>query len=361
MDEKRRCGGLCPNVEAKPVLDEVAVPAYPTRGQVLGGEEPRGRRCGKGLAGAATFFLAISIGGCAESTASPEATGAPTAVKQDVARKSRQNRNAVIAAPLFEHGEGRGGTGCIVMTPPVFLSEEEAMQVIKEELGKRGIRLSKGGEFRNVVVNLPLQDIYGAKNHAKRTGAKSRASKPEPLQVDALNSEKRIAVEYVSRSDIGKLNAYPTCRSSAPFYDAKLAATQLLHEAAGKGDGTMYLGVFYDPMARPVSPYSPRERAVLLAKRRARRAARGKADATAKEGDDVKIEESKALEAAERKYREEAKVPPKERGKRLLRKQVADFAKWLEGQGVKLEKVGRPKSKAMEKLSLEKKPASKEK
>jgi hypothetical protein len=336
------------------------VPGYPTREELLGRDESRGRRCGKGLAGAATFFLAISIGGSAESNAPPKGTNAPVAVKQGDVCKRAQNRNAVIAAPLFEHGEGRGATGCVVITPPVFLSEEEAMQVIKEELGKHGIKVSKGGEFKNVVVKLPRQDIYGVKRLAKRTGTKSQPSKPEPLRVDAVNREKRIAVEYVSKTDVAKLNAYPTCGSTAPFYDAKLVATQLLHEATGKGVETVYLGVFYDPIARPVSPLSPRGRAklkALLARVKARQASEDKVGGAVKEKKHVEPEQSKALEAAEKKYREEAKIPPKERGRTLLRKQVQDFTKWLEKQGVKLSKVEGTKEKA-KKSSSEKKATS---
>ena len=43
---------------------------------------------------------------------------------------------AIAVAPIFEHGEGRLATGCIVITPPVFLSEEEGMQILREEFAK---------------------------------------------------------------------------------------------------------------------------------------------------------------------------------------------------------------------------------
>src|ERR1035438_3198523 len=36
-------------------------------------------------------------------------------------------------APLFIHGEGRGAFGCVATNPPIFLSEDEAKQVIREE------------------------------------------------------------------------------------------------------------------------------------------------------------------------------------------------------------------------------------
>jgi hypothetical protein len=46
-----------------------------------------------------------------------------------------------IVAPIFERGEGRGADGCMVMSPPVFLSEEAALQVIREEMAVKGVQL----------------------------------------------------------------------------------------------------------------------------------------------------------------------------------------------------------------------------
>jgi hypothetical protein len=57
-----------------------------------------------------------------------------------------------VVAPIFEHGEGRGATGCVVVTFPVFLSEEEAMQVIREELAEHGIDLTRGPDLEGLTV-----------------------------------------------------------------------------------------------------------------------------------------------------------------------------------------------------------------
>lgn len=45
-------------------------------------------------------------------------------------------------APIFEHGVGHGAFGCQAVNPPVFLSEEEARQVIVEEGKRAGIFFS---------------------------------------------------------------------------------------------------------------------------------------------------------------------------------------------------------------------------
>ena len=62
----------------------------------------------------------------------------------DLAQNSGTNPTVkhAIVAPIFVHGEGRGAVGCVVVNPPVFLSEQDAMQVIREELKKAGVVLS---------------------------------------------------------------------------------------------------------------------------------------------------------------------------------------------------------------------------
>ncbi|HBO43451.1 MAG TPA: hypothetical protein DD670_05880, partial [Planctomycetaceae bacterium] len=129
-------------LRAKPVVGELVSPQYPRRGELLADSASRTARWGKTASGAATFFLAISIGGCNDSPSTPNASQQTlTSQEANVLSETSPPRVGVVA-PVFEHGEGSGSTGCIVMTPPVFLSEEEAMQIIKDELAKHGIALS---------------------------------------------------------------------------------------------------------------------------------------------------------------------------------------------------------------------------
>ncbi|MCZ7584672.1 MAG: hypothetical protein M5R36_15785 [Deltaproteobacteria bacterium] len=51
----------------------------------------------------------------------------------------KDKAGSAIVAPVFEHGEGRGSIGCVMVNGPVFLSEEEALAVIKTALEKRGL------------------------------------------------------------------------------------------------------------------------------------------------------------------------------------------------------------------------------
>jgi hypothetical protein len=109
--------------------------AYPTRLEVLEDPElltwhlPAAWRHLPAMSGAIGFFLGVNL------TVNP-------AEEKAGAAKPTANTAAVVA-PIFEHGEGRGATGCVVTSPPVFLSEEEALQVIREELAKRGVALGR--------------------------------------------------------------------------------------------------------------------------------------------------------------------------------------------------------------------------
>ena len=111
-------------MEPKPVRHSEQ-PAFPTRREVL--------------AGAATFAV-VNLTGCSFVFAEPEA--AKTTV-----------------APIFEHGDGRGATGCVVVSPPVFLSEEEGMQILREELAKHGVHLKTGGTLEGVLPGSQDRDV----------------------------------------------------------------------------------------------------------------------------------------------------------------------------------------------------------
>ncbi|MGD9128680.1 MAG: hypothetical protein PVH19_14990, partial [Planctomycetia bacterium] len=247
-------------VEARPVLESLREPEYPTAMETSSSK----CRWGKAAAGAATFFLAINIGGVAESI--PPMKYRPQMVQQAqeamAANATFQSQNGIIVAPLFEHGEGRGAAGCVVVSPPVFLSEEEAMQIIKEELGKHGIKLDKGGELAGVEMRMPVPNIYGFSEDEGKT-----LENPISLNVDGENLDKGIAIEFVSRSDLDALKqksdldafnkkdadgrwmprTFSMRRSSVQSYDMKSVAKSLIKNVEGKGKRKVYLGVFYDP------------------------------------------------------------------------------------------------------------------
>ena len=200
----------------KPV-PEISPPAYPTRNEFMAADHlPEGREArerhsdrshwGKDLAGAAVFFLAISVGGGDTPTVSaaeipPKHTveqpaeytaGQPVEPIVQIAVKN-QSKGMTVVAPIFEHGSGHGYTGCIAVAPPSFLSEEEAMQVIKYELAKHGVKLGDGEELKDLIVQIPCHDRYGIGEREPKK--QLPLSLPRPLAVDAIDKSKNIAVE----------------------------------------------------------------------------------------------------------------------------------------------------------------------
>ncbi len=146
-------------------------------------------------------------------------------------------------APLFEHGEGRGSYGCMMIAPPVFLSEEEALVVINEVAKEYGIEFSAEGspEFTNVLQ--PAVNIYSPEDQAL-------SNKTMSFEADFADSGRGVLIEFVSVEDVKKWHQDKGYASSVENYNTKNAADQLsdsLESAAVFGYTT---GILYDPCER---------------------------------------------------------------------------------------------------------------
>lgn len=245
-------------------------PAYPTRRLLLADPgilqrhiPPAWRRLA-GVGGILAFFLH------AEALAGEAAPAVPA------------NAAAVTVAPIFKHGEGRGSFGCVAVSPPVFLSEEEALAVITEELGRKGVTLAQRAvvwadtPVPPRVVERFIPKGQPESKEIRRTVESGDAARP--LVVDAVDPAKGIAVEFIAREDYDQLGGVDPYHgrivreadagegrqgffaSSVSSYDFADAATYLAGKAAQhKEPGRRWLGVFYDPMdsapgVRPAMP-----------------------------------------------------------------------------------------------------------
>jgi len=205
-----------------------------------------------------------------------------------------------IVAPLFEHGKGHAVDGCMVMAPPVFLTEEEARQIIIEELAKVGIKLARQG------VTLENAPIRSRKiNWFEQDGKiKSEAifDNPQPMMVDLLDPDKNIAVEFISEEDHNRQWAARTgLRGSVSHYDFQDAAQELIRQLKETRTAT-HFGVFYDPATEDDWSAHPT----------------------------VEEREGKTPQEVWRQMEEVALSESREQ----LRQQVRDFAAWLREQGV---------------------------
>lgn len=260
-------------------------PAYPTKLEVLSDRRllatnmPPNWVSRAEVAGLAAAFLVAGADGCSRKST------------------SLGPNDPAIVAPIFEHGEGRGATGCVVTAPPVFLSEEEALEVIREEL-----MASVPGRWRTNVqvasVQLPTRKKTVKRNWVTGKDALGFADDTSvnlPFEVDLVNQDGHITVEFVSKTDCRNCGSDLVFGSSGRV-DVKETARWFSHHIEEQAQG-MVVGMLYDPLLK-----TDRE---------------------------VKLRDPNRRERWQRQdgvVREECKL--------LLRQQVRDFVEWLKGQGV---------------------------
>jgi len=225
--------------------------------------------------------------------------------------KPLPDTDPILVAPIFEHGMGRGSFGCVSVAPPTFLSEAEALEVINEEAGREGII------FTNEMIQLenieiPVTDLFPRSENDGNTELKTIK---ETLDLDGYDSERKIAVEFVSKDDVvAWRDKNPEFLSSVETYDALGAAKKLQEGLKDKTDGII-TGVFYDPMGFDKQIYDDYSKELR------------------KISDNTELsDEQKNLQWKELSIKYEEAV--KESKTAMLREQVKDFLSWLKAQGI---------------------------
>ncbi len=245
-------------MEPRPVLRQ-AKPGYPTRRDFL--------------AIGASALTAASIIGCGDGT------GASS-----------------LVAPVFAHGEGRGATGCMVVSPPTFLSEEEALQIVREELAKAGITLGKGMPLPKVIVDYEDPNARWMRSNDNWLGEPS-AIVSKPANLTAVDRRQGIGIAIVTSDDCNRFaSGY---WSTVASYDTKRLAESVASALQEQAKQELCIGVFYDPL----ESYSF-------------------ADLMGLEPDEN--------EPGERNGFERIKRAASDRSLAQLREQVQDFVTWLE-------------------------------
>ncbi len=224
-----------------------------------------------------------------------------SAYAQDVPLKTKGFK----VAPIFEHGDGQGATGCVVMCPPQFLAEDEALRIITRELEKAGIPTpDRGQSFRDITIGdnklPPPPDIDATAPWTPDLLEGER----KPIIFDLYEPLEGVVIKFISSSDrkfaVADRDKYPSSFSSVVSYDFLDAAKRLRKNLErNRSYRNLYCGIFYDPCdyRKAVDP--------------------------------AKIPLGPDHDAKWREAVEAAKSNPAE----LLRAQVHDFIEWLKGQG----------------------------
>lgn len=232
-------------------------PSYPTKEQIQLHPEllrtvPRRWASNPVVLTALSLVLSAGLTACGTASDSilPDSNSAPAASDASGASNQPTSGNSTISAasaensagdaatldiPIFAHGTGRGSYGCESVAPPVFLSEEEAMQVIEEECAAQGIDLSGqktiSGTFP-ATSTLP-EAVSGGASDQTYTG---------DLSLDGYSEDLGIGVEFVSTDDILDWKADTGMAATVEEFDLKGTAQRL-------ADCTNNVAVFYDPTA----------------------------------------------------------------------------------------------------------------
>lgn len=162
--------------------------------------------------------------------------------------------STVNVAPLFLHGEGRGAFGCVMVAPPVFLSEEDALAVINEAAEEYGLKFTTGASPEFTGVTQPVTSLYG-----EDTGP---SDKTMTLKPDFTDSEHGVVIEFVSVEDVRKWHKETDYEVSIEEYDTKDAADQLSDGLEQADNNCFYTaGVLYDPceLYKPEEPENEQE------------------------------------------------------------------------------------------------------
>ncbi len=274
------------DLQARPVR-RTAPPVYPTKLDVQARPDllrklPTGW-CRHGeIAGLAGLYLAAQVGGCVDEKASPSGL---------------TDDSPAIVAPIFEHGRGRFSGGCLVVSAPVFMAEDEALLIIQDELQAAGLEPTDTG-VKWDSVQLDLTTVRWAYNWLTEQEEGRVIPRNGPWIVDMADARNRVFVEFIDARDCAAIESEES-NSTVWTHDLQSAARTLADAAQATGKGA-YFGAFYDPL--PLVDIRDRYHFVFSP-------------------DEMPDSARKALTAA------------REESESQLRSQVREFVDWLKAQG----------------------------
>ena len=238
---------------------------------------------------------------------------------------SGADKTPLQVAPVFEHGSGQGAFGCVAVSPPVFLTEAEAREVIEEEAKKAGINFSERGHKLNGVA-LPVTDEFAFLDRMDQTSGKkpqkpAKKSQTGDLELNGWSVKLQAGYKFVALAEFRAWEDKDSNRGCTVSKYDMLDAARRLQAGLGSAKESGTVAVFYEPagtaprdLKYPEPPAEPKN---------------GKALTEA----DKKAQELAAKKAWE-EYSKKHEAAAKKAGAEDLRMQVRDYIEWLKAQGV---------------------------
>jgi hypothetical protein len=191
----------------------------------------------------------------------------PATVKPDAT--SQVKRTTSVVAPLLDEAmkyDGRGSFGCVAVNPPTFLSEDEAIELIRTELEAAGLKLKEGVDLDHVEVPLAGtagrtsadddetdgKTITGRNTSSVEQNGSPRLA-PQTFTFDLADTDRSVFIEYLSLPDHREWTG--PSRYSVTYYDFPALATKVSKSFQKvPSDKRRVFGVFFDPLARTEIP-----------------------------------------------------------------------------------------------------------
>ncbi|MCL2774908.1 MAG: hypothetical protein FWD71_16400 [Oscillospiraceae bacterium] len=246
------------------------------------------------------------------------------------------SENFLNVAPVFIHGAGTGSMGCMMIAPPVFLSEEEALAVIKNETENSGLDFS--AELPEYIAS-SNKKTYEKKYSWERYPENERLGDGS-VGLDLYDGKNGIALAYISMDEaqittdtysgisldaiLDGTEVVPMGWNSYPRELAELTADDFSQQR-----GDIDVGVFYDPGI----DWTNEEQKQIFDDYLSKSNEIFKTYVNEEAGnieDENRDEFTEKMDEINAEYETDMKLYIEEQ----LRAQVRDFIEWLQGQGI---------------------------
>jgi hypothetical protein len=245
----------------------------------------------------------------ARTTLAPDAAK-PPAGPEGAARAV--SRAAALVAPLLAEAlenDGRGSFGCVAVNPPTFMAEDEALDLIEQELRAAGLKLSANPVLEG---RPPTRRPDPKKSEQMRWRFGDDRLEPPSWEVlrrnfDFADAERGIYVAFLSADDYNRWGG-PGMGTAQSYNFPELARTFAKELEQSKPARPAVFGLFFDPLANDDLP-----------------------------GPDLKglsPAQQKVAEAGYARAQERERATLDQQGAEKLRRQVAHFIAFLRREGL---------------------------
>jgi len=151
-----------------------------------------------------------------------------------------------FVAPLFHHGNGIGVYGCVVIMPPVFINEQEAKQIILNELKKEGLVFDSIAQPNQKIIIKTDKKLW---EEIKDDYIVRDTTEFKELLFDGYNKDLNLAFCFLSQTNYRAFTDYEPESSSVSHEDYKKTSKKL--RGIIKEANNLNAVIFYEPIPYP--------------------------------------------------------------------------------------------------------------